>query len=106
MDKEREQWTGKGIKTFKQSHIQERRKILELKEVKKARLKKEQLATKKKLNQEVQNTKDKIGEDPSDEKEVPNIMEKGKYRWFRKGNKPKLERRIYSRREEKESMDK
>jgi hypothetical protein len=77
------------------------RKILRLKEAEEVRLRNE----KPTMVEENKNTK-KLAEVNSDEEEIQNIMEVDEDRGFKKGNKPKLERRIISRREEKENIDK
>jgi hypothetical protein len=45
-------------------------------------------------------------EKKKDNEEIQNIIEKDKDSGYKKGSKPKTERRIYSRSEEKENMDK
>jgi hypothetical protein len=45
-------------------------------------------------------------EQATEDEEIRSIVEKDKYRGCKKGNKPKSERRIYSRKEEGESKDK
>jgi hypothetical protein len=77
------------------------RKILRLKEAEEARLRKEETP----IIEGRENTR-KLGKVISDEEEIQNIGETDKGRGFKKGNKSKVERRIYSRREGKEVMDK
>jgi hypothetical protein len=77
------------------------RRILRLKEAEEARLSKEKIP----IAEEKNNAK-RLKRVNSYEEEIRNIVETDGDRGFKKGNKPKIERRIYSRREEKETMDK
>jgi hypothetical protein len=104
-NKDRERWIAKRIEAtgivILRKEEKSMRKILRLKEAEEARLRREKLPT----VEEKKNTK-KVERVFSDEEEIQNIIETEGGRGFKKGNKPKVERRIYIRREEKETMNK